>query len=106
MFSFEHEIDSVQHATTERGIDYPAAAGNEYVNRPGRDRRLPGPWPATMVQELLAALSGILRDQAPSPLDSWPGFDGEAEKEVGGPVGALVIRVPPREAPVEASTTR
>ena len=30
-FSFEHEIDRVQQATTERGIDYPVALDNDYA---------------------------------------------------------------------------
>jgi thiol-disulfide isomerase/thioredoxin len=30
-FSFEHEIDRVQQATKERGIDYPVAVDNEYA---------------------------------------------------------------------------
>jgi thiol-disulfide isomerase/thioredoxin len=29
-FSFEHEIDRVRQATTERGIDYPVAVDNDY----------------------------------------------------------------------------
>ena len=29
-FSFEHELDRVRQATTERGIDYPVAADNDY----------------------------------------------------------------------------
>src|SRR3989475_10824682 len=29
-FSFEHEIDLVRKATTERGIDYPVAVDNDY----------------------------------------------------------------------------
>ena len=30
-FSFEHEIDRVQEAAKERGIDYPVAADNDYA---------------------------------------------------------------------------
>jgi thiol-disulfide isomerase/thioredoxin len=30
-FSFEHEIDRVRQATTERGIDYPVAVDNDYA---------------------------------------------------------------------------
>src|SRR5256714_11949384 len=30
-FSFEHEIDRVRQATTERGIDYPVAIDNDYA---------------------------------------------------------------------------
>jgi len=29
-FSFEHEIDRVRHATTERAIDYPVVVDNDY----------------------------------------------------------------------------
>jgi thiol-disulfide isomerase/thioredoxin len=29
-FSFEHDIDAVRRATTERGIDYPVAVDNDY----------------------------------------------------------------------------
>ena len=63
----------MQHATTERGIDYPAAAGNEYVI-----------------------------DQAVTV--DFLGRGLPRKKSVT--VRALVIRVPPREAPVEVSTTR
>jgi thiol-disulfide isomerase/thioredoxin len=30
-FSFEHDIDRVRHATTERAIDYPVAVDNDYA---------------------------------------------------------------------------
>jgi thiol-disulfide isomerase/thioredoxin len=30
-FSFEHSIDRVRQATTERGIDYPVAVDNDYA---------------------------------------------------------------------------
>ena len=29
-FSFEHEIDRIRRAVTERGIDYPVAVDNDY----------------------------------------------------------------------------
>src|SRR5919106_1089371 len=54
-FSFEHQLDRVRQATTERGIDYPVAVDNDYAIWTAFDRvhvrvavpadrvRLPGP---------------------------------------------------------------
>ena len=30
-FSFEHEVEGVRRATTDRGIDYPVAVDNDYA---------------------------------------------------------------------------
>jgi thiol-disulfide isomerase/thioredoxin len=42
-FSFEHEIDRVRHATTERDIDYPVAVDNDYAVWSAFDNHY---WPA------------------------------------------------------------
>jgi len=42
-FSFEHDIDRVQVATTERGLDYPVAADNDYAVWTAFDNHY---WPA------------------------------------------------------------
>src|SRR5512132_2776517 len=42
-FSFEHELDLVRQATTERGIDYPVAVDNDYAIWSALDNHY---WPA------------------------------------------------------------
>lgn len=55
-FSFEHEIDRVRQATTERGIDYPVAADNNYAIWSAFDNHF---WPALYFIDA----QGIIRDQ-------------------------------------------
>ncbi|MGZ4435642.1 MAG: redoxin family protein, partial [Trebonia sp.] len=55
-FSFEHEIDRVRQATTERGIDYPVAADNDYAIWSAFDNHF---WPALYFVDA----DGIIRDQ-------------------------------------------
>jgi thiol-disulfide isomerase/thioredoxin len=54
-FSFEHEIDRVQVAAKERGIDYPVAADNDYAVWGAFDNRY---WPALYFMDA----EGIIRD--------------------------------------------
>ena len=55
-FSFEHEIDRVQAATTDRGIDYPVALDNDYEVWSAFDNHY---WPALYFVDT----EGIIRDQ-------------------------------------------
>ena len=54
-FSFEHEIDRVRQATTERGIDYPVAVDNDYEIWSAFDNHF---WPALYFVDA----DGIIRD--------------------------------------------
>jgi thiol-disulfide isomerase/thioredoxin len=54
-FSFEHEIDRVRQATTERGIDYPVATDNDYAVWSAFDNNY---WPA----EYFVDMDGVIRD--------------------------------------------
>jgi len=54
-FSFEHEIDRVRQATTERGIDYPVAVDNDYEIWSAFDNHY---WPALYFVDA----DGIIRD--------------------------------------------
>jgi hypothetical protein len=54
-FSFEHEIDRVRQATTERGIDYPVAVDNDYAIWTAFDNHY---WPALYFVDA----DGIIRD--------------------------------------------
>ena len=54
-FSFEHEIDRVQKATEDRGIDYPVAADNDYEVWSAFDNHY---WPALYFVDR----DGIIRD--------------------------------------------
>ena len=55
-FSFEHEIDRVRQATTEREIDYPVAVDNDYAIWSAFDNHY---WPALYFVDA----EGIIRDQ-------------------------------------------
>jgi thiol-disulfide isomerase/thioredoxin len=55
-FSFEHEIDRVRQATTERGIDYPVAVDNDYDVWTAFDNHY---WPALYFIDA----DGIIRDR-------------------------------------------
>jgi hypothetical protein len=55
-FAFEHEIDLVRQATTQRAIDYPVAADNDYAIWDAFDNRY---WPALYFVDT----DGIIRDQ-------------------------------------------
>ena len=54
-FSFEHEIDRVRQATTERGIDYPVAVDNDYAIWSAFDNHY---WPALYFVDA----DGVIRD--------------------------------------------
>jgi thiol-disulfide isomerase/thioredoxin len=54
-FSFEHEINRVRQATTERGIDYPVVVDNDYDIWSAFDNRY---WPALYFVDA----DGIIRD--------------------------------------------
>ena len=54
-FSFEHDIDRVRQATTERGIDYPVAVDNDYAIWTAFDNHY---WPALYFVDA----DGIIRD--------------------------------------------
>jgi thiol-disulfide isomerase/thioredoxin len=54
-FSFEHEVDRVRQATTERRIDYPVAVDNEYAIWSAFDNNY---WPALYFVDA----DGIIRD--------------------------------------------
>ena len=54
-FSFEHEIDRVRQATTQRGIDYPVAVDNNYEIWSAFDNHY---WPALYFVDA----DGIIRD--------------------------------------------
>jgi hypothetical protein len=54
-FSFEHEIDGVQRATKERGIDYPVALDNDYAIWSAFDNHY---WPALYFVDA----DGMIRD--------------------------------------------
>jgi thiol-disulfide isomerase/thioredoxin len=54
-FSFEHEIDGVRRATTERGIDYPVAVDNDYAIWSAFDNHY---WPALYFVDA----DGMIRD--------------------------------------------
>jgi thiol-disulfide isomerase/thioredoxin len=54
-FSFEHEIDRVRHATTERNIGYPVAVDNDYAIWSAFDNHY---WPALYFVDA----HGIIRD--------------------------------------------
>jgi thiol-disulfide isomerase/thioredoxin len=55
-FSFEHEIESVRQATTERGIDYAVAIDNDYAIWSAFDNHY---WPALYFVDT----DGVVRDQ-------------------------------------------
>jgi thiol-disulfide isomerase/thioredoxin len=55
-FSFEHEVEDVRRATTERGIDYPVAVDNDYAIWRAFDNNY---WPALYFVDR----EGIIRDQ-------------------------------------------
>ncbi len=55
-FSFEHQIEEVRRATTERGIDYPVAVDNKYSIWSAFDNNY---WPALYFIDR----EGIIRDQ-------------------------------------------
>ena len=55
-FSFEHEIDRVRQAVTERGMDYPVAVDNDYAIWSAFDNHY---WPALYFVDA----DGIIRDQ-------------------------------------------
>ena len=55
-FSFEHDIDGVRHATTERAIDYPVAVDNDYEIWSAFANHY---WPALYFVDA----DGIIRDQ-------------------------------------------
>src|SRR5918994_1481064 len=54
-FSFEHEIDLVRQATTQRGIDYPVAVDNDYEIWTAFDNHY---WPALYFVDS----DGVIRD--------------------------------------------
>jgi thiol-disulfide isomerase/thioredoxin len=54
-FSFEHQLDRVRQATTERGIDYPVAVDNDYAIWRAFDNHY---WPALYFVDT----DGIIRD--------------------------------------------
>jgi thiol-disulfide isomerase/thioredoxin len=54
-FSFEHDIDRVRQATTDRGIDYPVAVDNDYAVWSAFDNHY---WPALYFVDA----DGIIRD--------------------------------------------
>jgi thiol-disulfide isomerase/thioredoxin len=54
-FSFEHDIDGVRQATTERGIDYPVALDNDYEIWSAFDNNY---WPALYFVDT----EGVIRD--------------------------------------------
>jgi thiol-disulfide isomerase/thioredoxin len=54
-FSFEHQLDRVRQATTERGIDYPVAVDNDYAIWSAFDNHY---WPALYFVDT----DGIIRD--------------------------------------------
>jgi len=54
-FSFEHEIDRVRQATTERGIDYPVAVDDDFAIWTAFDNQY---WPALYFVDV----TGIIRD--------------------------------------------
>ena len=54
-FPFEHEIDRVRQATTERGIDYPVAVDNDYAIWSAFDNHY---WPALYFVDT----HGVIRD--------------------------------------------
>jgi thiol-disulfide isomerase/thioredoxin len=54
-FSFEHDIDRVRQATTDRGIDYPVAVDNDYAIWSAFDNHY---WPALYFVDA----DGIIRD--------------------------------------------
>jgi thiol-disulfide isomerase/thioredoxin len=55
-FSFEHDVDGVRRATTERAIDYPVAVDNDYEVWGAFDNHY---WPALYFVDT----GGIIRDQ-------------------------------------------
>jgi thiol-disulfide isomerase/thioredoxin len=55
-FSFEHDIDGVRHATTEREIDYPVVVDNDYEVWSAFDNHY---WPALYFVDA----DGLIRDQ-------------------------------------------
>jgi hypothetical protein len=55
-FSFEHDIDGVRQATTERAIDYPVAVENDYAIRNAFNNNA---WPALF----LIDTDGRIRDR-------------------------------------------
>jgi thiol-disulfide isomerase/thioredoxin len=55
-FSFEHQLDRVRQATTERGIDYPVAVDNDYAIWSAFDNHY---WPALYFVDT----DGLIRDQ-------------------------------------------
>jgi hypothetical protein len=55
-FSFEHDIDGVRRATTERGIDYPVAVDNDYEIWSAFANHY---WPALYFVDA----DGVIRDQ-------------------------------------------
>jgi thiol-disulfide isomerase/thioredoxin len=55
-FSFEHDVDGVRHAITERAIDYPVALDNDYAIWDAFANRY---WPALYFVDT----EGIIRDQ-------------------------------------------
>jgi thiol-disulfide isomerase/thioredoxin len=55
-FSFEHEIDRVRQATTDRGIDYPVVVDNDYAIWNAFDNHY---WPALYFVDA----EGVIRDQ-------------------------------------------
>jgi thiol-disulfide isomerase/thioredoxin len=55
-FSFEHEVEGVRRATTDRGIDYPVAVDNDYAIWRAFDNNY---WPALYFIDR----EGIVRDQ-------------------------------------------
>jgi thiol-disulfide isomerase/thioredoxin len=55
-FSFEHEVDGVRKATTEREIDYPVAVDNDYAVWTAFDNHF---WPALYFVDR----DGVIRDQ-------------------------------------------
>ena len=55
-FSFEHDIDGVRHATTQRAIDYPVAVDNDYEVWSAFANRY---WPALY----FVGADGVIRDQ-------------------------------------------
>jgi thiol-disulfide isomerase/thioredoxin len=55
-FSFEHELDRVRGATTERGIDYPVALDNDYAIWRAFDNNY---WPALYFVDR----DGVIRDR-------------------------------------------
>ncbi len=55
-FSFEHEVEGVRRATTDRGIDYPVAVDNDYAIWSAFDNNY---WPALYFIDR----EGVVRDQ-------------------------------------------